>query len=45
MKEKISKVEVSKISHKKVNEELLEKNKWLISSLSKLSCGQRSLTW
>ena len=40
MKEKFS-----KISPKKVNEELLKKNKWLISYLSKFSCGQRPLTW
>ena len=28
-------------SLKKVNEELLKKNEWLVSSLSKLSCGQK----
>ena len=33
IKEKFSKVEVSKISLKKENEDLLKKNEWLVSSL------------
>ena len=37
-----SKVEASKISLEKVNEELLKKNEWLLSSLSKFSCGQKA---
>ena len=31
----------SKISLEKENEELLKKNEWLVSSLSKFSCGQK----
>ena len=42
VKENFSKVEASKISLVKVNEELLKKNEWLISSLSKFSCGQKA---
>ena len=42
IKEKFSKVEASKISLEKVNEELLKKNEWLLSSLSKFSCGQKT---
>ena len=41
IKEIFSKVEPSKFSIEKVNDELLKKNAWLISSLSKLSCGQK----
>ena len=41
IKENFSKVEASKISLEKVNEELLKKNEWLLSSLSKFSCGQK----
>ena len=40
IKEKFSTVEASKISLENVNEELLKKNEWLVSSLSKFSCGQ-----
>ena len=43
IKGNFSKVEASKISLEKVNEELLKKNEWLISSLSKFSCGQKLL--
>ena len=42
IKEKFSKIEASKISLKKENEELLKKNEWLVSSLSKFSCGQKA---
>ena len=42
IKEKFSEVEASKISLEKVNEELLKKNEWLLSSLSKFSCGQKA---
>ena len=42
IKENFSKVEASKISLEKVNEELLKKNEWLLSSLSKFSCGQKA---
>ena len=42
IKENFSKVEVSKISLEKVNEELLKRNEWLLSSLSKFSCGQKA---
>ena len=42
IKEKFSKVEASKISLEKVNEELLKENKWLVSSLSKFSCEQKA---
>ena len=42
IKENISKVEASKISIKKENEELLKNNEWLVSSLSKFSCGQKA---
>ena len=42
IKENISKVEALKISLEKVNEKLLKKNKWLLSSLSKFSCGQNA---
>ena len=42
IKENFSKVEASKISLKKENEELLKKNEWLVSSLSKFSCGQKA---
>ena len=38
IKENFSKAEASKISLKKENEELLKKNEWLVSSLSKFSC-------
>ena len=41
-KEKFSKVEASKISLEKVNEELLKENQWLVSSLSKFSCEQKA---
>ena len=41
VKENFSKVEASQISLEKVNEELLKNNGWLISSLSKFSCGQK----
>ena len=39
IKENFSKAKASKISLKKENEELLKKNEWLVSSLSKFSCG------
>ena len=42
IKENFSKVETSKISLEKVNEELLKKIEWLLSSLSKFSCGQKA---
>ena len=42
IKENFLKVEASKISLEKVNEELLKKNEWLLSSLSKFSCGQKA---
>ena len=42
IKEKISKVQASKISLENVNEELLKKNEWLVFSLSKFSCGQKA---
>ena len=42
IKESFSKVEASKIYLEKVNEELLKKNEWLLSSLSKFSCGQKA---
>ena len=42
IKEIFSKVEASKLSLEKVNEEVLKKNEWLVSSLSKFSCGQKS---
>ena len=42
IKKKISKVEASKISLENLNEELLKKNEWLLSSLSKFSCGQKA---
>ena len=42
IKENFSKVEASKFSLEKVNEELLKKNEWLLSSLSKFSCGQKA---
>ena len=38
IKEKFSKVEASKFSLEIVSEELLKKNEWLVSSLSKFSC-------
>ena len=37
-----SKIEASKLSLEKENEELLKKNEWLVSSLSKFSCGQKA---
>ena len=43
IKEKFFKVKASKISLEKVNEELLKKNEWLVSSLSKFSCRQKFL--
>ena len=42
IKENFSKVEASKIYLEKVNEELLKKNEWLLSSLSKFSCEQKA---
>ena len=42
IKENFSKVEASKISLEKVNGELLKKNEWLLSSVSKFSCGQKA---
>ena len=42
IKENFSKVEASKISLEKVNEELLKKNEWLVSFLSKFSCEQKA---
>ena len=42
IKEKFSKVEALKFSLKKVNVELLKKNEWLVSSLTKFSCGQKA---
>ena len=39
IKETFSKVEASKFSLGKKNEELLKKTEWLVSSLSKFSCG------
>ena len=42
IKENSSKVESSKIPLKKENEELLKKNEWLVSLLSKFSCGQKA---
>ena len=42
IKEIFSKVEASKISLENVNEELLKKNEWLISSLLKFSCGKKA---
>ena len=42
IKENFSKVEASQISLENVNEELLKKNEWLVSSLSKFSCGQKA---
>ena len=41
IKEKFSKVEASKIFLEKVNKELLRKNEWLVSSLTKFYCGQK----
>ena len=38
IKENFSKVEASKFSLEIVSEELLKKNEWLVSSLSKFSC-------
>ena len=42
IKENFSKVEASKISLEKKNEELLKKNEWLVSSLSKFFCAQKT---
>ena len=42
IKENFSKIEASIISLEKVNEELLTKNEWLVSSISKFSCEQKS---
>ena len=42
IKEKFSKVEALKISLEKVNEELLKKNEWLVSSLAKFSFAQKA---
>ena len=39
IKETFSKFEASKFSLGKKNEELLKKTEWLVSSLSKFSCG------
>ena len=41
IKENFSKVVASKFSLENVNEKLLKKNEWSISSLSKFSCGQK----
>ena len=38
IKEKFSKVGASKFSLENVNEELLKKNEWFVSSFSKFSC-------
>ena len=37
-----SSVNVNEELDEKVNEELLKKNEWLLSSLSKFSCGQKA---
>ena len=42
IKENFSKIETSKFSLEKENDELLKKNEWLVSSLSKFSCGQKA---
>ena len=42
IKEKFSKVEASNIYLENVNKELLKKNEWLVSSISKFSCGQKA---
>ena len=40
-KKNFQKLKLQNFYVKKVNEELLKKNEWLISSLSKFSCGRK----